>query len=78
MEPLNLAKVFADLATDPSWPTGGACWEHKLDKARLALMVVDAKAPEWAALDHTIRVLGINPSDYTKVKERVDIAEDKA
>jgi len=82
MKPIDLAKVFADLAADPNWPCKyvqdaykKAYIEAQIDKARLALMVVEAKAPEWGLLDHTIRVLGIKPSDYANIKQRVEEAE---
>jgi len=58
----SLRQVFADLAQNTGWP-----WEsEQLTMARLALMVVDA--------EDAAEALGISPSDYANVKERVEAA----
>lgn len=56
MTPFTLAKTFADLANDPSWPddhhlavtVGMMIGRLKLEKARLALLVVEvAQESYW-------------------------------
>jgi len=84
-----LADTFRDLANDPSWPTGGACWEHKLDKAWLALMLVEERinlhhgynrtqhpaAVPADSIAYVLQQFNINPSHYANVKKRVEQAD---
>jgi len=84
----SLAKVFSDLAKDPSWPKGWVCgWQ--LTVARLALMVVEPKflinlrvddfplgmvVAQSKAVDRTLEQDSITPSHYANVKKRVEEA----
>jgi len=75
----NLAKVFADLANDPSWPWTSSKYadpQRRFTIARLALRLVDEiacnlESNETAALEYE----GINPDHYANVKKRVEEAK---
>jgi len=86
----SLAKVFADLAEDKSWPGSG--WDlhrNPYTMVRLALMVVGQRAnlhyrfnrsqnPDAAFKEAELDALeqfGINPDHYTEVARRVKEAE---
>lgn len=72
-----LVGIFAELANDPTWPTGGVYWAHKLKEARLAVMVIEEIACNLES-DGYVEALqqeGIHPDHYTNVKERVEKAK---
>jgi len=80
VKPLDLAKVFSDLANGPPWGSIGIILlaEARLTQARLALRLVDEigcnlESDEFAAL----QVEDINPDYYAKVKKRVEEADTK-
>jgi len=90
---LDLADTFEKLANDPSWPTSPivTIGKLKLDLARLALMVVDAKS-DVVFLRHEASLVGnilitaqtltvvldnfhIDRDYYANVKQRVEKAD---
>ena len=77
---IELAKVFANLANDPSWPDGaipfgsGSAYIKasktptlKLDKAKLALMVVEKLQVIWEYRDRAGKVSKHEQIDHQAV-----------
>jgi len=72
----NLAKVFSDLANDPSWPWYVVRIQTE-SPLIMALMVVDEIATNLEQHDEieALELEDINPDHYAKVKKRVEEIE---